>query len=240
MISVVGVGAVGARLVRHLLAADSELSLTVTDLDGAAAVRLAGQLGERSRVVDEPLDFAPKLVVLAGACPHVSLAEQYLERGIGVVSCGDDVFYTFDVATDVPSCAAGTDDDSCLTPVQADAIQKVYDGPRDSNGRQIFSGFELGSEQVVPGANGAARLSETVRFGNTFSRSGTSAMPSRVSSFGGRFSMRWPLNVMVPSVTRALSMPRKPESARKVVDLPAPLVPRMATIWPSCTLSETP
>jgi len=62
---------------------------------------------------------------------------------------------TFDVATDVPSCAAGTDNDSCLTPAQADAIQKVYDGPRDGSGRQIFAGFELGSEQVVPGANGA-------------------------------------------------------------------------------------
>ena len=44
--------------------------------------------------------------------------------------------------------------------------------------------------------------------------------------------MRWLLKAMVPSVTRASSIPRKPEIARKVVDLPAPLVPRIATIWP--------
>lgn len=66
---------------------------------------------------------------------------------------------SFNVASDVQTCAAGTDNDSCLTPSQAQAIQKVYDGPRDSNGRQIFPGFMLGSEQVVPGANGAAASS---------------------------------------------------------------------------------
>jgi hypothetical protein len=61
---------------------------------------------------------------------------------------------SFTVASDVPSCPAGTDNESCLTPAQATAVQKVYDGPRDSSGRQIFPGFMPGSEQVVPGANG--------------------------------------------------------------------------------------
>lgn len=66
---------------------------------------------------------------------------------------------SFSVATDVPGCPAGTDDDSCLTTAQADAIQKVYDGPRNSKGEQLFPGFMLGSEQPVPGPNGTAASS---------------------------------------------------------------------------------
>jgi hypothetical protein len=61
-----------------------------------------------------------------------------------------------DVAEDVPACTAGRDNDSCLTPAQAEAIQKVYDGPSTSDGRQIFPGFEPGSEQPVTGANNTA------------------------------------------------------------------------------------
>ena len=90
----------------------------------------------------------------------------------------------------------------------------------------------VASTAIADGENGAVRFSATVRLGNTLSRSGTSAMPRRVISFGGRFSIRLPLNVMLPSVTRASSRPRKPEIARNVVVLPAPLVPSMATICP--------
>lgn len=61
---------------------------------------------------------------------------------------------SFAVATDVPSCAAGIDNDSCLTSAQADAVQKVYNGPRDSEGRQLFPGFMPGSEAVLPGPDG--------------------------------------------------------------------------------------
>lgn len=61
---------------------------------------------------------------------------------------------SFSVAGDVPSCPAGGNDDSCLTTAQAEAIQKVYDGPRNSAGEQLFPGFMLGSEQPVPGPNG--------------------------------------------------------------------------------------
>src|SRR5262245_60394914 len=45
---------------------------------------------------------------------------------------------------------------------------------------------------------------------------------------------------MRPSVTRASSMPRKPEIARSVVVLPAPLVPRRATTCPRATRRDTP
>lgn len=62
----------------------------------------------------------------------------------------------FDVAKDAPSCAAGNNDETCLTAAQATAIQKIYDGPRDSSGKQIFSGFELGSEAVTQGFGGTS------------------------------------------------------------------------------------
>jgi feruloyl esterase len=60
---------------------------------------------------------------------------------------------SFEVARDVPLCAAGSDTNECLTSEQAEAIQKVYDGP-SANGEQLFPGFMLGSEALVPGANG--------------------------------------------------------------------------------------
>jgi feruloyl esterase len=67
----------------------------------------------------------------------------------------------FEVARDVPVCAAGTSTASCLTPAEATAVQKIYDGPV-SNGRSAFPGFMLGSEQagawmnlIVPSAPGA-------------------------------------------------------------------------------------
>jgi hypothetical protein len=62
---------------------------------------------------------------------------------------------SFKVATDVASCPAGTDTATCLTPAQAAAIQKVYDGPQ-SRGQSIFPGFMIGSEAVATGPNGAA------------------------------------------------------------------------------------
>jgi hypothetical protein len=60
----------------------------------------------------------------------------------------------FDAARDVPACTAGADDDSCLTPAQADAVMKVYRGPQ-AGGRQVFPGFMPGSEAVVAGPGGA-------------------------------------------------------------------------------------
>jgi hypothetical protein len=52
---------------------------------------------------------------------------------------------TLDVKTEVPACAAGTDDGTCLTAAQSDAVMKIYSGPL-SHGQQIFPGFMLGSE----------------------------------------------------------------------------------------------
>jgi hypothetical protein len=52
---------------------------------------------------------------------------------------------TLDAKADLPACAAGTDNDSCLTAAQSTAVLKIYGGPV-SQGRPIFPGFMLGSE----------------------------------------------------------------------------------------------
>jgi feruloyl esterase len=63
---------------------------------------------------------------------------------------------SFDVARDVPMCAAGGEASAaCLTPAEAATVQKVYDGPQ-ARGRTIFPGFEVGSEAVLPRPNGPA------------------------------------------------------------------------------------
>jgi feruloyl esterase len=51
----------------------------------------------------------------------------------------------FDPAVDVPSCPAGSDAPTCLTPAQAAAVAKVYSGPI-SNGKPYFPGYMPGSE----------------------------------------------------------------------------------------------
>jgi hypothetical protein len=59
----------------------------------------------------------------------------------------------FDPRRDVTACPAGTDDATCLTPKQAEAIEKVYGGPV-SNGKSLFPGYMPGSEAVVAGLFG--------------------------------------------------------------------------------------
>jgi feruloyl esterase len=59
----------------------------------------------------------------------------------------------FDPARDVPSCRAGADDASCLTPAQADSVAKIYAGVI-SNGEPYFPGFMPGSEAVTTGLFG--------------------------------------------------------------------------------------
>jgi feruloyl esterase len=53
----------------------------------------------------------------------------------------------FDIKRDVAQCAAGKDDDSCLTAAQAGAIMKIHDGLK-VNGKPVLFGYELGSEGV--------------------------------------------------------------------------------------------
>ncbi len=60
----------------------------------------------------------------------------------------------FDARKDVPICAAGEDSRSCLTPAEAAAVQKVYEGPRTHAGKQIFPGYMPGSEALAAGRDG--------------------------------------------------------------------------------------
>jgi feruloyl esterase len=53
----------------------------------------------------------------------------------------------FDAHRDVPSCPAGADATDCLTTAQADAVMKVYEGPK-ANGKPLFPGYMPGSESA--------------------------------------------------------------------------------------------
>src|SRR4051812_6536888 len=71
--------------------------------------------------------------------------------------------------------------------------------------------------------------------GNICLPSGTQAIPRSTTSCAGSFSMRLPLNPMVPARAR-----NSPVTQRMSVVLPAPLEPTSATISPSFTESEAP
>jgi feruloyl esterase len=51
----------------------------------------------------------------------------------------------FDPAT--IQCKAGEDTDKCLTPPQAAALKKLYAGPHDSHGHEVFPGYLPGAEE---------------------------------------------------------------------------------------------
>ena len=55
----------------------------------------------------------------------------------------------FDPAKDLEKCAAGSDGPACFTDAQIAALQKIYDGVRDSKGNLLFPGLS-------PGGDGAA------------------------------------------------------------------------------------
>ncbi|WP_033342103.1 tannase/feruloyl esterase family alpha/beta hydrolase [Catenuloplanes japonicus] len=63
-------------------------------------------------------------------------------------------------------CPAGTDGANCLSDAQAEAVRKLYDGPRDERGRLMYPGGEpVGSEAnwarwVTPTATGAPAVAE--------------------------------------------------------------------------------
>ena len=103
------------------------------------------------------LDAAPltaaKLALVAKAVMAKCDALDGLKDGV----IDDPRRCTFDVKTDLPACAAGTDNDSCLTAAQSATLLKIYGGPV-SHGRQVFPGYMLGSEGLIPSpsGNGAA------------------------------------------------------------------------------------
>jgi hypothetical protein len=56
----------------------------------------------------------------------------------------------FDPTKDLPRCAGDSDKPNCFTGAQIEALRKVYDGPRDSKGRQLFPGMPAGAEAMAP------------------------------------------------------------------------------------------
>ncbi|MEP7354557.1 MAG: tannase/feruloyl esterase family alpha/beta hydrolase [Acidobacteriota bacterium] len=69
----------------------------------------------------------------------------------------------FNAAVDVPACKPGADTNDCLTPAQAEAIMKIYQGPT-SNGKPFFTGYMPGSEAnwmgVLVPANPTAKAAD--------------------------------------------------------------------------------
>ena len=104
------------------------------------------------RAFDETHVSADKLALVAERAMQQCDAVDGLRDGL----IDDPRQCSFDVARDVPSCASGNDASAmCLTPAEAAAVQKVYDGPQ-SGRRTIFPGFMVGSEAVLPRPNGAS------------------------------------------------------------------------------------
>lgn len=60
----------------------------------------------------------------------------------------------FDPARDLEHCAGSDDSPNCFTSAQIAALKRVYDGPRDSKGRQLFPGVPPGGEAFAAGARG--------------------------------------------------------------------------------------
>ncbi|MDT8397962.1 MAG: tannase/feruloyl esterase family alpha/beta hydrolase [Pseudomonadales bacterium] len=113
-------------------------------------------LWNQRALADVPIS-AGKLALLA----KVVMQKCDISDGLADGLIDDPRQCRIDVARDVPSCPAGSDTDSCLTAAQAEAVQHIYNGPHDSQGRQLFPGFMPGSEQPVPGFNGVVASSWT-------------------------------------------------------------------------------
>jgi feruloyl esterase len=104
------------------------------------------------RAFEETHVSADKLALVASRALEVCDAVDGLRDGL----IDDPRQCKFDVARDVPSCSSGgAADATCLTPAEAAAVQKVYDGPQRGNST-IFPGFMVGSEAVVPRPDGSS------------------------------------------------------------------------------------
>lgn len=103
------------------------------------------------RVLAETSLTAEKLGLVAEHVMRVCDAVDGLADGL----IDDPRQCKFDVAADVPACASGDASATCLTADEAAAVQKIYDGPRDSAGGALFPGFMLGSEALVARPDGS-------------------------------------------------------------------------------------
>jgi feruloyl esterase len=109
-----------------------------------------GAMWNQKALTEAPMPPA-KLNLLADAAMAKCDAADGLKDGL----IDDPRTCSFDPTRDVPACRAGADTPDCLTPAQASAAKKIYDGP-EAGGKQIFPGFMVGSEAVTVGFNGVA------------------------------------------------------------------------------------
>lgn len=106
-----------------------------------------GALWNQRAMADTPVS-APKLATVAAKVMEKCDAVDGLKDGL----IDDPRKCSFNPKIDVPACASSTDGNDCLTPAQAEAILKIYQGPT-SNGQPIFPGYTPGSEMVVTGTS---------------------------------------------------------------------------------------
>ena len=139
----------------------------------------------------QALDAAPLSAAKLAMVSKAIMAKCDALDGLKDGQIDDPRLCTFDVKHDLPACAAGTDNDACLTPAQATTLMKIYGGAV-SHGKQIFPGYMLGSESgwmnvLVPAQpdRKAAdfNLAEgTMRFSSTRHRSRTTTITALISS----------------------------------------------------------
>lgn len=74
----------------------------------------------------------------------------------------------FDPETDLKRCPGSSDNSDCFTPAQIEGLKKVYEGPRDSHGRQLFPGMPPGGEALAAGPRGGEPQSGWARLAQSF------------------------------------------------------------------------
>ncbi len=95
----------------------------------------------------DPASYIPARKLPAIAAAVTAACDAHGEDGVNDGILNDPRACHFDPATMV--CKAA-DADSCLTAPQAAALKKIYAGPKDAKGKQIFPGFLPGGE-IGPG-----------------------------------------------------------------------------------------
>jgi feruloyl esterase len=91
----------------------------------------------------DPASYIPASKIPAIAAAVLAACDAHGEDGVKDGILNDPRECRFDPATMV--CKAA-DSESCLTAPQAAALQKIYSGPKDAKGKQIFPGFLPGGE----------------------------------------------------------------------------------------------
>ncbi len=105
----------------------------------------------------------------------------------------------FDPARDLAKCAGDADNPDCFTSAQIAALKKIYEGPRDSSGRQLFPGMPPGGDG---GVNNGFQLADS------FMKFMASRSACRAPGMGhhslapkptSRGCLHWPRESMPPS-----------------------------------------